>query len=83
VPTVIATQALREATNADAYITPAQEILRATVEVIAGVREAELAAGAVAQTFPELTGRPCCRRCRRWLDGDHRHGRQARELASY
>jgi exopolyphosphatase/guanosine-5'-triphosphate,3'-diphosphate pyrophosphatase len=57
-PTVIATQALREATNAEAFITPAQEILRATVEVIAGTREAELAAGAVAQTFPELTGRP-------------------------
>ena len=58
VPTVIATQALREATNADAFITPAQEILRATVEVIKGSREAELAAGAVAQTLPELTGRP-------------------------
>ena len=58
VPTVIATQALREATNAEEFIGPAQEILGATIEVITGTREAELAAVAVAQTFPELTGRP-------------------------
>jgi exopolyphosphatase / guanosine-5'-triphosphate,3'-diphosphate pyrophosphatase len=57
-PTVIATQALREATNAAALIEPAQEILRGTIEVIDGLREAELAAGSVAQTFPELSGRP-------------------------
>lgn len=57
-PTVIATQALREATNATDFITPAEAILGGAVEVIAGSREAELAAGAVAQTFPELTGRP-------------------------
>lgn len=57
-PTVIATQALREATNAQAFIEPAEKILGTTIEVIAGLREAELAAGAVAQTFPELTGRP-------------------------
>lgn len=57
-PTVIATQALREATNAAEFIAPAEEILGAPVEVIAGLREAELAAGAVAQTFPELSGRP-------------------------
>ena len=57
-PTVIATQALREATNAAEFITPAEEILGARVEVIAGKREAELAAGAVAKTLPQLTGRP-------------------------
>lgn len=57
-PTVIATQALREATNARELIEPAEAILRATIEVIDGLREATLAAGAVAQTFPELTGRP-------------------------
>jgi exopolyphosphatase / guanosine-5'-triphosphate,3'-diphosphate pyrophosphatase len=57
-PTVIATQALREATNAQDLIAPAQEILRGTVEVIDGLREAALAAGSVAQTFPELSGRP-------------------------
>lgn len=57
-PTVIATQALREATNATELIEPAQEILRGTIEVIDGLREATLAAGSVAQTFPELSGRP-------------------------
>ncbi len=55
-PTVIATQALREATNAPEFVIGAEEILGATIEVIAGTREAELAAASVAQTFPELTG---------------------------
>lgn len=58
VPTVIATQALREATNARDFIAPAEAILGAPIEVIAGEREAELAAVAVAETFPELAGRP-------------------------
>jgi exopolyphosphatase/guanosine-5'-triphosphate,3'-diphosphate pyrophosphatase len=53
-PTVIATQALREATNAAAFVKPAEEILGAPVEVIRGEREAELAWQAVADTFPEL-----------------------------
>ena len=57
-PTVIATQALREATNAAAFVKPAEEILGATIEVIRGEREAELAWEAVASTFPELGGRP-------------------------
>ncbi len=54
-PIVIATQAAREARNAADFVGPAQQILRATIEVIAGRREAELAATAVARTFPELS----------------------------
>lgn len=57
-PTVIATQALREATNAADFIAPAEKILGGRVEVIAGKREAELAAAAVAKTLPQLMGRP-------------------------
>jgi exopolyphosphatase / guanosine-5'-triphosphate,3'-diphosphate pyrophosphatase len=53
-PIVIATQAAREARNAADFVGPAEQILRATIEVIAGPREAELAATAVARTFPEL-----------------------------
>src|SRR5262245_17702185 len=55
-PIVIATQAAREATNAADFVVPAEQILRAPIEVIAGQREAELAATAVARTFPELAG---------------------------
>jgi exopolyphosphatase/guanosine-5'-triphosphate,3'-diphosphate pyrophosphatase len=53
-PIVIATQAMREAGNAADFVGPAEQILNATIEVIAGQREAELAATAVAHTFPEL-----------------------------
>jgi len=53
-PIVIATQAAREARNAADFVGPAEQILNATIEVIAGQREAELAATAVARTFPEL-----------------------------
>jgi len=53
-PRVIATQAAREAHNAADFVVPAEQILRAPIEVIAGRREAELAATAVARTFPEL-----------------------------
>ena len=53
-PIVIATQAAREAANAADFVEPAEQILRASIEVIAGRREAELAATAVARTFPEL-----------------------------
>jgi exopolyphosphatase/guanosine-5'-triphosphate,3'-diphosphate pyrophosphatase len=55
-PIVVATQAAREATNAADFVVPAEQILRAPIEVIAGRREAELAATAVARTFPELEG---------------------------
>jgi exopolyphosphatase / guanosine-5'-triphosphate,3'-diphosphate pyrophosphatase len=53
-PIVIATQAAREASNAADFVGPAERILGAEIEVIAGQREAELAATAVAWTFPEL-----------------------------
>jgi len=57
-PAVIATQATREATNAAEFVEPAQAILRAGFEVIAGTREAELAFAAVAHTLKELAGTP-------------------------
>lgn len=53
-PIVIATEAAREADNAAEFVGPAEHILGAPIEVIAGRREAELAAIAVARTFPEL-----------------------------
>jgi len=55
-PVVIATQAAREAKNAADFVGPAEQILGAPIEVIAGEREAALAATAVARTFPELAG---------------------------
>jgi exopolyphosphatase / guanosine-5'-triphosphate,3'-diphosphate pyrophosphatase len=53
-PIVVGTQALREATNRDAFTVPAHDILRAPIEVITGAREAELAFASVTKTFPEL-----------------------------
>jgi len=53
-PIVIATQAAREAANARDFVDPAERILGTSIQVIAGEREAELAATAVARTFPEL-----------------------------
>jgi len=53
-PIAIATQAMREAKNAADFMVPAETILGATIEVIGGEREAQLAQAAVAQTFPEL-----------------------------
>ena len=50
----IATQAVREARNAGAFVEPAEGILGAPIAVIAGAREAELAALSVSRTFPEL-----------------------------
>lgn len=55
-PIAIATQAAREASNAAEFVEPAERILGAKIQVIAGRREAELAATAVARTFPELAG---------------------------
>jgi len=57
-PAVIATQAMREAKNAAEFVGPAEQILRTTIEVIGGTREAELAFLSVARTFPELAGKP-------------------------
>ena len=54
----IGTQALREAANAASFVGPAQTILGATIEVIAGRREADLAFSAVNHTFPDLAGTP-------------------------
>lgn len=57
-PTVIGTQALREATNATDFTAPAEQILGAPIEIISGPREAELAFLSVARTFPDLAGSP-------------------------
>ena len=57
-PTIVATQALREAANSAAFTVPAEDILGAPIEVITGAREAELAFAAVTRTFPELAGTP-------------------------
>lgn len=54
VPIVVGTQALREASNRDAFTVSAHDILCAPVEVISGQREAELAFASVVRTFPEL-----------------------------
>jgi exopolyphosphatase/guanosine-5'-triphosphate,3'-diphosphate pyrophosphatase len=51
---VIGTQALREAKNAAEFVGPAEQILGASIEIIAGQREADLAATAVARTLPDL-----------------------------
>lgn len=55
-PAVIATQALREATNARDFIAPAEGILGAPVEVIGGAREAELAFTSVVRSLRQLAG---------------------------
>jgi exopolyphosphatase/guanosine-5'-triphosphate,3'-diphosphate pyrophosphatase len=55
-PIAIATQAAREAANAADFIVPAEQILGAPIEVIAGNREAELAALSVVRSLPELAG---------------------------
>ncbi|MDB4957538.1 MAG: Ppx/GppA phosphatase [Myxococcales bacterium] len=51
---IIGTQALREATNAAEFVGPAERVLGGSIEIIAGMREAELAATAVARTLPDL-----------------------------
>ena len=55
-PRVIGTQALREAANSAEFVSPAEQILGAPIEVIGGAREAELAFTSVATAFPELAG---------------------------
>jgi exopolyphosphatase/guanosine-5'-triphosphate,3'-diphosphate pyrophosphatase len=57
-PTIVGTQALREATNVRDFIAAAEEILRAPIQIIDGAREAELAFTSVARSFPELAGSP-------------------------
>ena len=51
---IVATQALREADNRELFVEPAEEILRAKIQVIDGEREASLVATAVAKSFPLL-----------------------------
>jgi exopolyphosphatase/guanosine-5'-triphosphate,3'-diphosphate pyrophosphatase len=58
VPWVIATQALREAKNGGEFTRPAEQILGASIEIIAGEREAELAFTSVARSLTELAGKP-------------------------
>jgi exopolyphosphatase/guanosine-5'-triphosphate,3'-diphosphate pyrophosphatase len=53
---VIATQAMREATNAADFVGPAEQILGAKIEIIAGQREADLAFLSVARSIAELAG---------------------------
>ena len=53
---VIATQALREATNADDFRGPAAAILGAPIAIISGEREAELAFRSAAHSLPALRG---------------------------
>jgi exopolyphosphatase/guanosine-5'-triphosphate,3'-diphosphate pyrophosphatase len=50
----VGTQALREASNAAAFVAPASEILGTDIEVVAGEREAELVSIAVSRSMPEL-----------------------------
>ncbi|HET6148942.1 MAG TPA: Ppx/GppA phosphatase family protein [Polyangia bacterium] len=50
----IGTEGLRRATNADAFLIPARQILGADVEVIDGAREAALTFRAVTESFPAL-----------------------------
>ena len=50
----VGTQALREAHNAASFVQPAESIVGAPIEVIAGVREAELVYRAVSKSFDRL-----------------------------
>lgn len=50
----VGTQALREAENREDFVKPAESILGASIEIIAGEREAELVATAVRHSFPDL-----------------------------
>lgn len=55
---VIATQSLREATNAATFAEPAAAILGAPIQIISGEREAELAFASAAHSLPALAGAP-------------------------
>lgn len=55
---IVGTAALREATNAAAFREPAEQLLGATIEIIAGAREAELAYRSVVVGLPEVKGTP-------------------------
>jgi len=53
----IGTEALRRAPNADAFLTPAAQLLGTPVEVITGEREAALTFRSVAASFPDEVAR--------------------------
>ncbi len=55
---VIATEAVRRATNGREFVAPAEVILGAPIEVIPGEREAALAFTAQRRSLPGLRGRP-------------------------
>lgn len=55
---IVGTAALREASNSKDFVGPAEEILGAPIEIIAGKREADLAFKSVQNTFPDLAGKP-------------------------
>ena len=55
---IVGTAACREAKNSADFVVPAEAILGAPIEIIAGRREADLAFTAVRNTFPELAGKP-------------------------
>lgn len=55
---IVGTAALREAENAAEFREPAEEILGAKIEIIAGAREAELAYRSVVVGLPEIKGAP-------------------------
>lgn len=52
----VGTQALREAGNASTFVAPAEALLGAPIEVIAGGREAELVYRSVAESLPAVRG---------------------------
>ncbi len=53
---IVGTAACREAKNSADFVTAAEAILGAPIEIIAGKREADLAFNAVRNTFPDLAG---------------------------
>lgn len=55
---VVGTQALREARNASAFVEPAEGLLGAPIEIVAGEREAALAYRAAHHSLPQLQGKP-------------------------
>ena len=54
----VGTQALREASNASSFLTPACSILGNPIEIIPGHREAELVQIAVDRSLPQIHGQP-------------------------
>jgi exopolyphosphatase/guanosine-5'-triphosphate,3'-diphosphate pyrophosphatase len=66
----VGTQALREASNAAAFLEPAAALIGAPIEVISGEREAELVFRATAAAFREIDPSPKAHRYRGPLVGE-------------